>query len=79
MCLPETDAYNKRHNSRNEKGTTRGAVAEIKLAMRMYWQRLIYLVLFMAGFNYMVNFLIQKNDFGKLTNHSLMARRISWL
>ncbi|KAG4430942.1 hypothetical protein IFR05_013580 [Cadophora sp. M221] len=53
MCLPETDAYNKRHNSRNEKGTTRGAVAEVKLAVRMYWQRLIYLVLFMAGFNYM--------------------------
>ncbi|PVH76086.1 MFS general substrate transporter [Cadophora sp. DSE1049] len=52
MCLPEMDAYNKRHNSRNEKGTARGAVAEVKIAVRMYWQRLIYLLLFMAGFNY---------------------------
>lgn len=55
LCLPETDAYRKRNISRNEKGTIRGAVAEFSLAVRMYWRRLLYLVLFMAGFNYMVS------------------------
>ncbi|RDL32091.1 uncharacterized protein BP5553_09493 [Venustampulla echinocandica] len=53
LCLPETDAYDKRNISRNEKGTVRGAFAEFQLAVRMYWRRLLYLVLFMAGFNYM--------------------------
>jgi len=84
LCLSETDAYNKRHNSRNEKGTARGAIAEVKIAVRLYWQRLIYLVLFMAGFNYMVSPPIVhfhlaniKRRTEQLTPASLTAHRIS--
>jgi SHS family lactate transporter-like MFS transporter len=78
ICLPETDAFNGRHAFRNEKGTIRGVFVESKYVVRMYWRRLLYLILLMTGFNYMVisQTLLHQIE-QELTCYSLMARRIS--
>jgi len=54
LCLPETDAYKERDLVRNEKGNIgKTFIAEGKVALRRHWLLLIYLVLLMAGFNFM--------------------------
>ncbi|KAJ8060530.1 hypothetical protein OCU04_010848 [Sclerotinia nivalis] len=54
LCLPETDAYNERVLVRNERGNIGATfLAEGKVALREHWLLLIYLVLLMAGFNFM--------------------------
>jgi SHS family lactate transporter-like MFS transporter len=56
LCLPETDTYIEREAVRNEKGNIgKTFIAEGKVALRRHWLLLIYLVLLMAGFNFMVN------------------------
>ncbi|EAW11966.1 sugar transporter family protein [Aspergillus clavatus NRRL 1] len=55
LCLPETQAFRQRQAIRAE---TRGGVAssflsEGKIALKRHWLLLIYLVLLMAGFNFM--------------------------
>ncbi|RDL39850.1 MFS general substrate transporter [Venustampulla echinocandica] len=54
LCLPETDAYKERELVRNEKGNIGATfIAEGKVALKRHWLLLIYLVLLMAGFNFM--------------------------
>lgn len=57
LCLPETETYIEREAVRNEKGNIGATfIAEGKVAVRRHWLLLIYLVLLMAGFNFMVCF-----------------------
>ncbi|CZT00026.1 related to carboxylic acid transporter protein [Rhynchosporium graminicola] len=54
LCLPETDAYNERVMVRNERGNIgKTFIAEGRVALKKHWLLLIYLVLLMAGFNFM--------------------------
>ena len=54
LCLPENDAFLERQRIRNA-GTSVGStfVSEGKVALKKHWLLLIYLVLLMAGFNFM--------------------------
>ncbi|KAF2837141.1 carboxylic acid transporter protein-like protein [Patellaria atrata CBS 101060] len=54
LCLPETQAYQERQRVR-ESDTNVGKtfIAEGKVALRRHWLILIYMVLLMAGFNFM--------------------------
>jgi len=54
LCLPETESYKEREVVRNEKGNIGATfIAEGKVALKRHWLLLIYLVLLMAGFNFM--------------------------
>jgi MFS transporter, SHS family, lactate transporter len=55
--LPETQAYRSREAVRKSiaGGVTATFVSEGKLAIKRHWLLLIYLVLLMAGFNFMVS------------------------
>jgi len=54
LCLPETQAYQERARVRKEQGNIAGTfLNEGKVALRRHWILLIYLVLLMAGFNFM--------------------------
>lgn len=54
LCLGETDAYNERKRVR-ESGDNVGKtfVKEGKVALKRHWMLLMYMVLLMAGFNFM--------------------------
>lgn len=55
LCLPETDKYIERELVRNERGNVGATfIQEGKVALKRHWLLLIYLVLLMAGFNFMV-------------------------
>lgn len=55
LCLPETDAYIARQLVRDEKGSVGATfIAEGRVALKKHWLLLIYMVLLMAGFNFMV-------------------------
>jgi SHS family lactate transporter-like MFS transporter len=55
LCLPETDTFIEREVVRKERGNIGATfIAEGKVALRRHWLLLIYLVLLMAGFNFMV-------------------------
>lgn len=52
--LPETDAFLERRHIREETGNLTGTfIAEGRVALRRHWKMLGYLVLLMAGFNFM--------------------------
>lgn len=54
LCLPETNAFRRRQAIRAEQGSLAGAfISEGKVALKRHWLLLIYLVLLMAGFNFM--------------------------
>jgi SHS family lactate transporter-like MFS transporter len=54
LCLPETAAYNERQLVRSEQGNIgKTFIAEGKVALKRHWLLLTYLVLLMAGFNFM--------------------------
>lgn len=54
LCLPETKAYQERARIRAESGNLAGTFAkEGKVALKNHWLLLIYMVLLMAGFNFM--------------------------
>lgn len=54
LCLPETDAFKEREIVRNERGNIGATfIAEGRVALKRHWVLLIYLVLLMAGFNFM--------------------------
>lgn len=56
LCLPETDAFMQRKALR--EGSSNAAstfIAEGKIALRSNWLLLVYLVLLMAGMNFMVS------------------------
>ena len=55
LCLPETDTFIARELVRSERGNIgKTFIAEGKVALKRHWLLLIYLVLLMAGFNFMV-------------------------
>ncbi|RHZ65945.1 sugar transporter family protein [Aspergillus thermomutatus] len=55
LCLPETQAFRQRQAIRAEVrgGVTSTFFSEGKIALKRHWLLLIYLVLLMAGFNFM--------------------------
>ncbi|KAI8941817.1 hypothetical protein NX059_003017 [Plenodomus lindquistii] len=54
MCLPETQAYQERKRIREEEpNAAKLFVEEGKVALKRHWMLLIYMVLLMAGFNFM--------------------------
>ncbi|KAJ9214842.1 hypothetical protein DTO166G4_3434 [Paecilomyces variotii] len=55
LCLPETKAFQERQKARAEmRGGVAGTfLSEGKVALKRHWLILIYLVLLMAGFNFM--------------------------
>lgn len=56
LCLPETDKYIERELVRQERGNISATFfQEGKVALKRHWLLLIYLVLLMAGFNFMVS------------------------
>lgn len=56
LCLPETQSYQERVKVRSQGGKdiTSTFIAEGKVVLRRHWVLLTYLVLIMAGFNFMV-------------------------
>jgi SHS family lactate transporter-like MFS transporter len=56
LCLPETQAYQERAKARSQGGKdiTSTFIAEGKVVLRRHWIVLTYMVLLMAGFNFMV-------------------------
>ncbi len=55
LLLPETNAYIEREAVRKAKGNVAGVfITEGRVALKRHWLLLIYLVLLMAGFNFMV-------------------------
>lgn len=64
LCLPETRSYRERVEARKASGNiTSTFITEGKVALKRHWMLLIYMVLLMAGFNFMVlplrNFLLR--------------------
>ena len=54
LCLPETQAYRERQAVRNATGNlTNTFFREGRVALRRHWKLLTYMVLLMAGFNFM--------------------------
>ncbi|KAG9698584.1 sugar transporter family protein, partial [Aureobasidium melanogenum] len=55
LCLPETQAYRERQAVRESGSPSLGGtfIAEGKIALKRHWLLLIYMVLLMAGFNFM--------------------------
>lgn len=54
LCLPETEAFRHRVAVREGNGNVAGTfISEGKVALKRHWLLLIYLVLMMAGFNFM--------------------------
>jgi len=54
LCLPETKAFRERKALREQEGSLAGSFfTEGKVAMKKHWMLLIYMVLLMAGFNFM--------------------------
>lgn len=54
LCLPETQAYRERQAAREANpNITQVFVSEGKVALKKHWLLLIYMVLLMAGFNFM--------------------------
>ena len=56
LCLPETKSYRDRQALRKAQGNIAGTfLAEGKVALRKHWLLLCYMVLLMAGFNFMAH------------------------
>ncbi|KAI9777171.1 MAG: hypothetical protein M1839_009014 [Geoglossum umbratile] len=54
LCLPETLAFRERERVRKAHGSLAGTfVSEGKVALKRHWVLLVYMVLLMAGFNFM--------------------------
>lgn len=54
LCLPETNTFRERQALRQQEGSLAGTfVSEGKVALKKHWMLLIYMVLLMAGFNFM--------------------------
>lgn len=53
LCLPETDAYKERQRVRAVGNVGGTFIKEGKVALKRHWLLLVYLVLLMAGFNFM--------------------------
>jgi len=54
LCLPETHTFRARQALRAEQGSLAGTfISEGRVALKRHWLLLIYMVLLMAGFNFM--------------------------
>lgn len=54
LCLPETKTFRDRQAARQKEGSVAGTfISEGKVALKRHWLLLVYLVLLMAGFNFM--------------------------
>lgn len=54
LCLPETNTFRERQALRQQEGSIAGSfVSEGKVALKRHWLLLVYMVLLMAGFNFM--------------------------
>jgi SHS family lactate transporter-like MFS transporter len=54
LCLPETQAYRERQAMRDANpNISKVFVEEGKVAVKKHWMLLVYMVLLMAGFNFM--------------------------
>lgn len=60
LCLPETNAFLARKallkEAEGNQGVSHSFVKEAKVGLKRHWMILIYLVLLMAGMNFMVSF-----------------------
>lgn len=56
LCLPETETFRRRQEARAEVrgGVAASFLSEGKVALKRHWVLMIYMVLLMAGFNFMV-------------------------
>jgi SHS family lactate transporter-like MFS transporter len=55
LCLPENQSYIEREELRKSASSTTAAfVQEVKVAIKHHWLLFVYLVLLMAGVNFMV-------------------------
>jgi MFS family permease len=80
LCLPETQAFQKRMEMRRQgagTGIEKTFIQEGKIALRRYWLMLIYLVLLMAGFNFMVRVFMREKECRLTPFDSLMEVKIS--
>lgn len=56
LCLPETQVYREREQIRGIQGSAAGSFfQEAKVGIKNHWLLLSYMVLLMAGFNFMVS------------------------
>lgn len=56
LCLPETKTFLERQKIRHAGGSAgKTFIAEGRVALKNHWKRLLYMVLLMAGFNFMVS------------------------
>ena len=64
MCLPETQMFIQRQATREEMrgGAAKSFMSEGKVTLKRHWLLLIYLVLLMAGFNFMVCLFLLHRD-----------------
>ncbi|KAK5053060.1 hypothetical protein LTR84_002034 [Exophiala bonariae] len=54
LCLPETNTFRARQAIREQQGSLAGTfISEGRVALKRHWLLLIYMVLLMAGFNFM--------------------------
>lgn len=54
LCLPETNTFRARQAIRAQQGSLAGTfISEGRVALKRHWLLLIYMVLLMAGFNFM--------------------------
>ncbi|KAJ5948735.1 Major facilitator superfamily domain general substrate transporter [Penicillium verhagenii] len=55
LCLPETETFRRRQETREavRGGVAKSFLSEGKVALKRHWLLLVYLVLLMAGFNFM--------------------------
>ena len=59
LCLPETKAFTERERVRNSTlNATRTFISETHIAIKHHWLTLVYLVLLLAGVNFMVSILL---------------------
>ena len=71
LCLPETMAFRERERARKANGTLAGTfISEGKVALKRHWVMLIYMVLLMAGFNFMVSKAIKIDSSIKLSDRT---------
>ena len=77
LCLPETKAFQERERVRESTlHATRTFLTESKVAVKHHWLTLIYLVMLLAGVNFMVR-TPQVLLIAPLTSFSRMERKIS--
>lgn len=69
LCLPETETFLERKRIREqEPSAAQTFMKEGKIAVKQHWVILIYLVLLMAGLNFLVSEIIDKRTAARLTH-----------